>query len=341
MNSLLIYGASGYTGRMAAGYAKAAGLNVIAAGRDQSKITRVATELGISSKVFSLDDEKVIDQALAGVSVILNCAGPYHRTAKALMHASLRTGCHYLDMAAELDSYQLAEQLDAEAKAAGVMLLPGSGGSVAMLGCLAGFAAEQIAQPCQVSIALHVTGSMSRGSAVSARENLSNSVLCRRDGKLVTQSPDAITDFDFGAGAVPCFPVTLPDLISIWHTNQIPDIETFVHVSGNAFPEGDLQALPDGPDAAEREANRYQAAVVVTDQYGVQCHAVLDTVNGYTFTPLAAVEAAQRVLNGEIDFGFQTPAGLFGNQFAGSIADTTITICRTPAMPCENAEYLT
>ncbi|WP_316675039.1 saccharopine dehydrogenase NADP-binding domain-containing protein [uncultured Tolumonas sp.] len=117
MNSLLIYGASGYTGRMAAGYAKAAGLNVIAAGRDPSKITRVATELGISSKVFSLDDEKVIDQALAGVSVILNCAGPYHRTAKALMHASLRTGCHYLDMAAELDSYQLAEQLDAEAKA--------------------------------------------------------------------------------------------------------------------------------------------------------------------------------------------------------------------------------
>jgi short subunit dehydrogenase-like uncharacterized protein len=327
MNSLLIYGASGYTGRMATEYAKAAGLNVIAAGRDHAKITALATELGISARVFSLDDERVIDQALAGVSVILNCAGPYHRTAKALMHASIRTGCHYLDIAAELDSYQLAEQLDAKAKAVGVMLLPGSGGSVAMLGCLAGFAAEQIEQPHKISIALHVTGSMSRGSAISASENLSHSVLCRRDGKLIAQNPQAITDFDFGAGAVPCFPVTLPDLISIWHATQIPDIETFVYVSGNAFPEGDLQTLPDGPDAAERVANRYQAAVVVTDQYGAQTRAVLDTVNGYTFTPLAAVEAARRVLNGELRFGFQTPAGLFGNQFASSIADTTMTTC--------------
>lgn len=327
MNSLLIYGASGYTGRMATEYAKAAGLNVIAAGRDQAKITQLAAELEIQSRVFALDDEAAVRQALTGVSVILNCAGPYHRTAKALMHASLRAGCHYLDMAAELDSYQLAEQLDTKAKAVGVMLLPGSGGSVAMLGCLAGFAAEQMTQPRKVSIALHVTGSMSRGSAISASENLSNSVLCRRDGKLVAQSPEAMTDFDFGTGAVPCFPVTLPDLISIWHATQIPDIETFVHLSGNAFPQGDLQALPDGPDAAERAANRYQAAVIVTNQHGVQSKAVLDTVNGYTFTPLAAVEAARRVLNGELLAGFQTPAGLFGNQFASSIADTTITVC--------------
>ncbi|MFU2510779.1 saccharopine dehydrogenase family protein [Pseudoalteromonas sp. ASV78] len=328
MNTLMIYGASGYTGRMATEYAKAAGLNVIAAGRDEAKITQLAAEQeGISTRVFSLDDEKVIDQALADVSVILNCAGPYHRTAKALMHASLRTGCHYLDMAAELDSYQLAEQLDAKAKAAGVMLLPGSGGSVAMLGCLAGFAAEQIAQPRKVSIALHVTGSMSRGSAISASENLSHSVQCRRDGKLVDQNPRAMTDFDFGAGAVPCFPVTLPDLISIWHATQIPDIETFVHLSGNAFPEGDLQALPDGPDAAERAANRYQAAVYITDQQGRVSRAVLDTVNGYTFTPLAAVEAARRALNDELSPGFQTPAGLFGHQFATFIADTRMTLC--------------
>lgn len=326
MNSLLIYGASGYTGRMATEYAKAAGLNVIAAGRDEAKITQLAAELEIPSRVFSLDDEAAIQQALTGVSVILNCAGPYHRTAKALMHASLRAGCHYLDMAAELDSYQLAEQLDAKAKAAGVMLLPGSGGSVAMLGCLAGFAAEQMTQPRKVSIALHVTGSMSRGSAISASENLSSSVLCRRDGKLVAQNPEAMTDFDFGTGAVPCFPVTLPDLISIWHATQIPDIDTFVHLSGNAFPQGDLQALPDGPDAAERAANRYQATVVVTDQHGAQSQAMLDTVNGYTFTPLAAVEAARRVLNGELRFGFQTPAGLFGNQFASSIADTSIKV---------------
>ena len=54
--------------------------------------------------------------------------------------------------------------------------------------------------------------------------------------------------------------------------------------------------------------------------------AVLDTVNGYSFTPLAAVEAARRVLAGAVAAGFQTPAGLFGNGFAETIADTTITL---------------
>lgn len=81
-----------------------------------------------------------MDKALSDVTAILNCAGPYYRTAEPLMRASIRTGTHYLDIAAELDSYLLAEKLDNEATFAGILLLPGSGGSVAMLGCLAGYA---------------------------------------------------------------------------------------------------------------------------------------------------------------------------------------------------------
>lgn len=327
MNTLMIYGASGYTGRMATEYAKAAGLNVIVAGRDESKVTGLATKLGCRSMVFSLDDAAKVDKALVGVTVLLNCAGPYHRTAKILMRAAINTGCHYLDIAAELDSYKFAELLDNEAKAAGVLLLPGSGGSVAMLGCLAGYAAEQVTQACKVRIALHVTGSMSRGSAISASENLTTTTLCRRNGELEAQNAGNIQMFDFGTGLVPCFPVTLPDLLTIWHATKIPNIETFVHVSGNAFPEGELTTLPDGPSPQEREANRYQAAVYITDQQGIVSRAILDTVNGYTFTPLAAVEAARRVLNGEIKPGYQTPAGLFGNQFATFIADTRMTLC--------------
>lgn len=325
MMTLMIYGASGYTGRMATEYAKAAELNIIVAGRDENKIKALATEFGVSSKVFSLNDAAAVDKALVGVTAILNCAGPYHRTAKVLTRAAINTGCHYLDIAAELDSYQLAEQLDSEAKTAGVMLLPGSGGSVAMLGCLAGYAAEQVTKPCKVSIALHVTGSMSRGSAISASENLTTT-LCRRNGQLETQDAGNIQQFDFGTGSVPCFPVTLPDLLTIWHATHIPNIETFVHVSGNAFPEGDLTKLPDGPSTQEREANRYQAAVYITDQQGSVSRAVLDTVNGYTFTPLAAIEAARRVLKGEFHPGYQTPAGLFGNQFAIAIADTRMIL---------------
>ena len=65
-----------------------------------------------------------------------------------------------------------------------------------------------------------------------------------------------------------CFPVTLPDLITIARQTGVGDIETYVHVSGSAFPEGGVEALPDGPTAQERADNRYQAAVEVVGADG-------------------------------------------------------------------------
>jgi hypothetical protein len=165
---------------------------------------------------------------------------------------------------------------------------------------------------------------MSRGSAISASRNLVTETLRRHSGQLVPRPAGEPAWFDFGGGPVPCFAVTLPDLITIGRATRIPDVETYVHVSGNAFPEGDLADLPDGPDAAERDAHRYQAAVEVTAADGTIVRSVLDTVNGYSFTPMAATEAARRVLAGEVRTGFQTPAGLFGTGFAETIADTRI-----------------
>jgi short subunit dehydrogenase-like uncharacterized protein len=327
MNKLMIYGVTGYTGRMAAAHAKQAGLDLVIAGRDASALAKLASTLGVESRPFALDKEDDIAQALDGVSVLLNCAGPFHRTAKPLMRAAIGCGVHYLDIAAELDSYRLAQAFDAEARAAGVMLLPGSGGSVAMLGGLTRHVIKRVPAPQSIpqsiQIALHVSGAMSRGSATSAAENMTD-CLARVAGQLVKRNPGAVRDFDFGGGPVSCFPVTLPDLVTLWKDTQVGDIATYVHVSGDAFPQTDLAALPEGPTAAQRLENRYQVSVEVVGADQRVHRAVLDTVNGYTFTPMAAVKAAQRVLEGEARPSFQTPAGLFGEDFVLSIADTTI-----------------
>lgn len=325
MKTLMIYGAAGYTGRMATEHAQAAGLDVIVAGRTEDRIAEVAAELDLPFRTFAVDDADAIAAALEDVDILLNAAGPSMRTAGPLMRAAIAAGVHYLDFAAELDSYRLAETLDEEARAAGVMLLPGSGGSVAMLGSLASHAVARVADARKIRIALHVTGSMSRGSAVSATEDLTTETLARIDGALVASDPSGTRPFDFGMGEVESFPLTLPDLITIWRATGVPNIETYVHASGDAFPQGDLQALPAGPTAGQRDANRYQTAVEVTDADGTVARSVLDTVNGYTFTALAAAEAARRVLGGEVRPGLQTPAGLFGAGFAETIADTTIT----------------
>jgi short subunit dehydrogenase-like uncharacterized protein len=326
MNRLMIYGAAGYTGRMATANAKAAGVDVVLAGRpqDDGKLVTLAAETGAEYRMFAVDDVPAREEALSDIAVLLNCAGPFMRTAEPLMQACLATGTHYLDIAAELDSYRLADRYDQDAQAAGVMLLPGSGGSVAMLGCLAGHAAKRVANPRKLSIALHVAGGFSRGSAVSASENVTTETLHRVDGELVARAADEPREFDFGNGPATSFPVTLPELITIWRATDIPNIETYVHVTDGAFPEGDLAAMPDGPTLEQREANRYHAAVEVTGNDGTVVRSILDTVNGYTFTTLAAAEAARRVIGGEARAGFQTPAVLFGDGFAETIADTTI-----------------
>ncbi len=94
--------------------------------------------------------------------------------------------------------------------------------------------------------------------------------------------------------------------MTVWRSTGVPNIEMFVHVSGDVFPEGDLSLLPDGPSAEQRDAYRAQAVAEVTGMDGTIARARIDTLNGYSYTPLAAVEAARRVLAGEHRPGFHT-----------------------------------
>ncbi|KAM6476459.1 Saccharopine dehydrogenase-domain-containing protein [Trichoderma sp. SZMC 28011] len=326
MADFMIYGATGYTGRLASEYSKSIGLNPVIAGRSTDRVKQLADSLGFSYRTFDVNDRQALDNGLQGISVLLSCAGPYSRTAEPLMDACIRSGVHYLDVSAELISYQLAEQKNDEAKAANVMLLPGCGGSVAMLGCLAGHAIKTINKVTSIDIALFVSGTISRGSAISTAEGVTAECLKRQNGQLIEQNVQDTAEFDFddGKGSVSCFPVTLPDLLTIWKSTNTPNIKTFVHVSGGAFPTGDLATLPDGPTAEQRKENRYHAAVVAKGDDGTIKRAVLHTPNGYDFTSVACIEAARRVLDGKAKGGFQTPAVTFGSDFVTTILGSTL-----------------
>lgn len=322
MAGLIIYGATGYTGQLASELAKSLNLPLTVAARSENKLKALAASLGVEHRVFALDDPMLVDAGLQGARALLNCSGPFLHTAEPLIEACIRNGVHYLDIAAELDSYEISEKKHEEAQKASIMLLPGCGGSVAMLGCLTHYMIEHVAHPIGIDIALHVAGPMSRGSAISAAENLTLKCLQRLDGKLVDQDSGNTMQFDFddGKGSVSCFPATLPDVITLWRSTNIPNIRTFVHVAGDAFPTENLDALAEGPTAKQRESNPYHVAATVTGSDGSTTRAVLHTVNGYTFTTLASVEAARRVLMGEAQAGFQTPSSLFGYRFVESIA---------------------
>lgn len=150
-------------------------------------------------------------------------------------------------------------------------------------------------------------------------------LLTRIDGALVATPAAQPRSFDFGDGVEVCAPLSFGDLITSWHSIGIPNISMFVHFSGDTIPEGDISTLPEGPDAQQREVHRARAVAEVIGADGAVARSVIETVNGYTHTPLAAVEAARRVFAGKRRPGFETPAKLLGGEFAESIADTTIT----------------
>ncbi|WP_110640546.1 saccharopine dehydrogenase NADP-binding domain-containing protein [Salinicola sp. CPA57] len=325
MKKLLIYGATGYTGRMAAAHAKTWGLDFEIAGRNQQRLAPLAEQLGVPLRVFEAEADAGAAQALAGIDVLLNVAGPFAKTAEPLMRACLEAGVDYLDITAEINVYRLAERLGDEAVEAGVMLLPGVGWDVVPTDCLAVHVAQRVHEPQSLRVALQVPGSMSRGSAMSVSEIIGAGLMARVDGHLVPIPEAQPQDFDFGEGLVPCAPLSFGDLVTAWHSASIPNIAMFVHVSGDAFPEGDLSQLPDGPTAEQRDAHRARAVAEVTAADGTVARSMIETVNGYSYTPLAAVAAASRVLEGERRPGFETPARLFGGGFAETIEGTTIT----------------
>ena len=69
--TILIYGATGYTGKLIAKAASRAGARPILAGRNLEKVKRVAEPLGLPARAFDLADPAGID---AGIRTSPSCS---------------------------------------------------------------------------------------------------------------------------------------------------------------------------------------------------------------------------------------------------------------------------
>ena len=124
--NILIYGATGYTGKLIAREARAKGASVVLAGRNPNRLKAVAkTARPALAGVRSRRSGKARRRA-ERVSVVLNAAGPFSATARPMADACLRQGAHYLDITGEIDVFEALFARDAEAKRAGVSSCPAS-----------------------------------------------------------------------------------------------------------------------------------------------------------------------------------------------------------------------
>lgn len=338
MGNFLIYGSYGYTGQLIVERALQEGLRPVLAGRNEKKVRAQAEQHNLDSRAFSLSDAAKLDEALLEVDAVLHCAGPFVHTFRPMAEACLRTKRHYVDISGEIVGFEALARMDDQAKAAGIMLLPGAGFDVVPSDCLAAHLKGRLPSARQLRLFIRGLGAgVSRGTAKSAVENMQRQGMIRRDGNLV-QVPPAwnVRERDFGRGYTKVVSVGWGDVSTAYYSTGIPNIETYfafprtaisalrtMRVVGpllyNRVAKGILKSLINMFVKGPKEEERRTASVVFVGEVlapkGERAVSKLITPEGYTCTALTTVAIMKRLLGGDLKPGFQTPSLAYGSNF--------------------------
>jgi short subunit dehydrogenase-like uncharacterized protein len=334
---LLIYGANGYTGRLIARGAAQRGLAPVLAGRSREAVSALAAELGCESLAFDLSDPSRLAAALAGVSTVIHCAGPFSATAAPMLAACLAARVHYTDITGEIGVFEHAFRQDAAARAAGVVVCPGTGFDVVPTDCLAATLAGRLPDATRLALGFDSRSPMSRGTAATGVEGLGHGSCVREGGELVRIPLGSRSRrIDFGAGEKLATAIPWGDVSTAFRTTGIGNVEVYVPVSPKAlanlrrlshlgwllrrpavqsFLKSRIAKRAPGPDEALREQTPVHVWGEAVNAAGRRVVARVRVPNGYTLTRDAAVAVAERLLAGGAPAGFTTPARLMGSDF--------------------------
>ena len=129
---VVVYGASGYTGRLICEYLRDYNLPFVAAGRDKGKLQDAMSGhvAGIETADYEIEavehDVDALAELFAGASVVCNTVGPFSKLGPVVVEACLKAGVHYLDTTGEQDwLITCDEKYGADFAAAGLLLAPG------------------------------------------------------------------------------------------------------------------------------------------------------------------------------------------------------------------------
>ena len=311
------------------------------AGRDGERLKPLAAELDCPTRPFALEDQNATFRALENVPAVLNCAGPFADTAAPMMQACLASKAHYLDITGEIDVFEQANALDAQAKRAAVVLCPGVGFDVVATDCLAALLQEALPEATYLALGFDTRAGPSPGTARTMLRGLALGGRIRSAGRIIAVPLVFRTRrIDFGRGPTDAMTIPWGDVSTAFHTTGVPNIEVYVPVSQGAqrrlrvvalarpllrsktvqrLLERRILATVHGPGEAARASAPVHVWGEVRDPRGAVRVARMRTANGYTFTRYAAVGVLRELLDRPHAGGFATPSMLVGAGFAASL----------------------
>ena len=128
---VIVYGASGYTGRLVCEYLREYNVPFVAAGRDKARIQEAMDKVpGIDTVEHEIievaHDVEPLAELFDGARVVLNTVGPFAQYGREVVEACIASGCHYLDTTGEQDWLIICDEEYGQRMAdIGLLLAPG------------------------------------------------------------------------------------------------------------------------------------------------------------------------------------------------------------------------
>jgi short subunit dehydrogenase-like uncharacterized protein len=201
---IVLYGATGFTGRLTARAMVAAGARPVLAGRDRGRLSALAARL--ASEGDGLQLETAVAEAagpgslrhLVGAGdVLVSTAGPFLKVGRPAVHAAVDAGATYLDSTGEAPFIrQVFEEFGPQAERTGAVLLPAFGYDY-VPGNLAGALALDAAGPgaARVQVGYFARGDIRKAASAGTRASLTGMLLepgyAFRGGRIVAERTGA------------------------------------------------------------------------------------------------------------------------------------------------------
>lgn len=333
---ILLYGATGFTGKLTALELARRGRRFAVAGRDRAKLESLRSRIEPRPEAIAVavDDAEGLRRACARASVVLSCAGPFAVFGRPVQDAALAAGTHFIDVTGEqgymLDTWRRND----EARAAGVVLLNAAGFDVVPTDLCAWLACRGIDAPEQVDIAFAASGGrLSHGTMKSILGILEAGCLCYEDGRWVTEPlGHHARDVPFPLPLGPRRVVSVPigDAATAPRTTGARNVRVYVAAGraigrllplfGRAAPaiaRGPVRRLletlvdssPEGPSDSERAATKFTIWSEALSREGHRQFATISGRDPYGFTAVASAYLAGKMAEpGYNRSGSLTPA---------------------------------
>lgn len=307
--TILVYGATGHTGRFVVSELRRRGWEPVVSGRDRERLNALAQEFGgVEARHAVTDSAKSLDRAVAGAAAVVNCAGPFFWTAGPVVEAALRAQIPYLDVAAEAEAVADAfANYDLQARDVGVSVLP----AMAFFGGLGDLLATAVAGEAhlidQIDLAYaidswHPTPGTRAAGDVSRRRRKGKRI-AHREGRLVhhTDAPWN-TEWKFPAPVGTTEVVadfTTADSVTIPRHLEVQEIRTYMSTSAVNDLTDPSVPPPTPADERGRSTQRFLVHLIVQSRDS-RWEAVASGHDIYAFSAPLVVEAMERILRGAI-----------------------------------------